>query len=274
MGCPALTLLNLNRCAHESDPDALSQSHHDEVAIMHAHMHAHMHISHGAADHGPMAHGPMAHGPMAHGPMAHGPMAAADDDDDGSLELSAASSQLTNLSSPELSTTASRLVQLTNLSSLELSTTASRLVRPLLACASLTWLDVGWLADLIDDTAAALLLRGLSLLQVLSLEGCKNLTDAALAPLLAPLLSSRPPSTLDPPPSTTDHRPPTTAGMALYPVPGGRLLRLNCSWVDCITTDAIHNTLLAANARRTAAQLQARSQLQVLAYPRQYPRQY
>jgi len=193
VGCPALTLLNLNRCAHECHPEALSHSHHAEGGIMHAHM-----LSYGAG--------------AASVGAANG------------AELTAATSCL--------------------------STTPSRLVRPLLECASLTWLDVGWLADLLDDTAAALLLQGLAMLQVLSLEGCKNLTDAALAPLLR-----------SPPSSTLDPGPWPPAEMA-----GGRLLRLNCAWVDCITTDCIHNTLLAANARRTAAQLQARSQLQVLDY--------
>ena len=59
----------------------------------------------------------------------------------------------------------------------------ARLVRPLLQCASLTWLDVGWLPELLDDAAAQLLLGLLPQLAVLSLEGCKLLTDAALGPL-------------------------------------------------------------------------------------------
>uniref|UniRef100_A0A7S2IZ27 F-box domain-containing protein n=1 Tax=Haptolina brevifila TaxID=156173 RepID=A0A7S2IZ27_9EUKA len=114
-----------------------------------------------------------------------------------------------------------------------------QLLAPLAACASLTWLDLGWLADMVDDASCAMILTSLPNLLVLSLEGCKALTNAALSPLWA----------------DGEEEPLMATGM----------LRLNCAWADLISTECLQSTLRAADARdrrRTGGT----SKLQVLDY--------
>ena len=125
------------------------------------------------------------------------------------------------------------------------STTACTLIAPLaLRTVLLEWLDVGWLAEIIDDDAVALLLTSLTRLRVLSLEGCKMLTDRALLPLTR--LSCQ-----------DSAQSGKGAASAITDGPGSQLQRLNCSWVDSITNAALHAALKIA-AERTRKELEER----------------
>ena len=112
-------------------------------------------------------------------------------------------------------------------------------------CERLQWLDVGWLAELIDDSACAMLLTALPRLSVLSVEGCKQLTDEALAPLLpgdvVQLSDASDAARNQAPPLAADDDPKQC---------GVSLLRLNCSWVDRISNKTLHAVLSAHAERR------------------------
>lgn len=136
------------------------------------------------------------------------------------------------------------------------------LVSPLTSCASLTWLDVGWLTDLMDDSAVAWLLAHLPKLEVLSVEGCKMLTDAAFGPLVVatPLVRPRDDSL-----GCGPHHPcQTIADGTVAP-----LQRLNCSWVDTVTNEGLFDILRVSAARCADTQrraLRREHHLQVLDY--------
>lgn len=310
-GCPGLQLLNLNRCAHELDASAEADA---EAATLYHQL----------------------------------------------TELTLLPSSTPSPASAAEQEAAREVEGCARLA----PTLACRLVQPLAACRSLVWLDVGWLSDLIDDDAAALLLSSLPLLQVLSLEqcphshrsfclalssspsphphvhlhlhphphphphpppvphftlarqvlsleGCKLLTNAALSPLLhmpptastspCPLMTKDPISHARPHPesivgSTMMAQGDVVARSSISPQASPRcqpstplslsarsrslpaahglchsLLRLNCSWVDCITNECLHDALRAASAREryrraSGARGRARSQLLVLDY--------
>lgn len=97
------------------------------------------------------------------------------------------------------------------------------MVSPLCACHSLSCVDVGWLTELVDDAAVSFMLCELAHLTVLSVEGCKLLTERAIWPLQPDALEA--------------------GGRSTYP---SRLVRLNLSWVDNIRTEALHGALLGA----------------------------
>ena len=112
-------------------------------------------------------------------------------------------------------------------------------IGPLLRCRDLEWLDVGWLTELIDNDAVNLLLLSLPKLRVLSVEGCKRLTNDALKPLLG------------------EHMPrvevdPTCEAEIALTAP---LERLNCSWVDDIRNECLHKAVLSAKSVRNRSLL-------------------
>ena len=134
-----------------------------------------------------------------------------------------------------------------------------RLISPIAQCSTkLQWLDVGWMADLIDDAACALLLASLPQLRVLSLEGCKRLSDCALMPLLPRkswlALSDRPQLKEEAEARAEAAAEEKEAHVAAaFPATadcGAALLRLNCSWVDGITTKALHAVINSHAERR------------------------
>lgn len=130
----------------------------------------------------------------------------------------------------------------------------------------LEWLDVGWLAELIDDSVLALLLTSLKCLSVLSVEGCKQLSARALAPLLprevptasAPVgaavgaaMGAAAAKAVGAAEVTTATG--TGAETGADVACGEALLRLNCSWVDDIPTSALYAVIRAHAERRRHA---------------------
>ena len=106
------------------------------------------------------------------------------------------------------------------------------LITPLLRLHRLLVLDLGWLMELVTDESFGVLLRGLPLLSVLSVEGCKALTDRALDALISP--------------TATDA---AAAGASASTEVASRLVRLNFAWVDGVSDAAMHAALRSAHAR-------------------------
>lgn len=75
------------------------------------------------------------------------------------------------------------------------------------------------------------------------MEGCKQLTDEALAPLLPPVSTAHGTATDELP------SPPSPVTCADAEPCGDALLRLNCAWVDLVTTDCLHAILRAFDLR-------------------------
>ena len=133
-------------------------------------------------------------------------------------------------------------------------TEPSRWLSKLRALPSLTWLDVGWLMELVDDSGVALLLSNLPQLRVLSIEGCKQLSDAALSPLIETDEEE------DEDDEALRRRYEQEEESGRPSQPGAALIRLNASWVDNISNKTLH-AALRATARHDEARRRGKARV-------------
>ena len=131
----------------------------------------------------------------------------------------------------------------------EVQDAASAHLAPLLCLTALRVLDLGWLTELVTDDSLDSLLRGLPKLSVLSVEGCKMLSDRALDVLLAGAGGAGGADEADGAnePRGCEDSP------ATLPCLAPSLVRLNLAWVDGVTDAGVRGALHAACAHEARA---------------------